>query len=165
MHVDGISWGRVLSEQTTSIWDVTKELAFESFDQWNHQGQRPSLWGLFLYPLNLADFLPSLPLRRSLIPLSWSGCTCCHTTLHTPLMGVNCNWICCCLCQQFPFGSVAVAVITPCANRHVTIHTNPCYYSLSLFFFWDMQWCQTESTQFTISTSLWRSHCLSCLLG
>ena len=87
---------------------------------------------LVVYPLCLS-LLPFF-LCLSLIPLSWSGCTCLHTTLHTALMGVNCNWICCCLCQQFPFGSVSVAVITPCVKRHATVNTSPCYCSLSSFF-------------------------------
>lgn len=77
-----------------------------------------------------------------------------HNVAH-PLMGRNCNWICCCLCQQFPFGSVGVAVITPCAKRHVTSHTNPWYYSLSLFFsFWDWWWCHRGNSQFTVSSNL-----------
>lgn len=79
-------------------------------------------------------------------------------------MGGNCNWICRCLCQQFPFVSVGVAVITPYAKRHVAIHTRSCYYSLSRFFFWDSRWRHRGSAQCVVSTNRWRWHCLSCLL-
>lgn len=72
--------------------------------------------------------LTSAFLSPSLIPLLWSGCTCLHTTLHTTLTGAHRNLICCCLCQQFPFGSVSVAIITPCVKRHATVNAKLCYH-------------------------------------
>lgn len=77
-----------------------------------------------------------------------------HSVAHP--MGGNCNWICCCLCQQFPSSSVGVAVITPYAKRHVAIHTSPCYYSLSRFFFWDPHWRHGRSARCVVSINHWR---------
>lgn len=121
------SFVKTLFHKCNSLLDCSSNLLIH----WSKKGT-PHYKCLIVYPLSLTSPF----LCQSLVPLSWSGCTCLHTTLHTTLMGVNCNWICFCQCQQFPSGSLSVTVIAPFVGGHATVNSSTRYQSpSSLSFF------------------------------